>query len=42
MKDRKRRVNEGKHEEEVSEDEGLCARLLDLRMAYPRVSIQAF
>ena len=35
--DCKKRVNEGEEDEDVSEDEWPCARLLDLRKLYPRV-----
>ena len=36
--DCKRRVNKGEYEEGVFDDEWPCARLLDLREAYLRVS----
>ena len=36
--DCKRKLNEGEHEEDVSEDEWPCARLLDLRKTYLKAS----
>ena len=38
MTDCKKRVNEGEEDEDVSENEWPCTRLLDLRKAYLRVS----